>query len=64
MIAFAKDFLRLRGKRRIPLPDPVCTIVITGARRERIDAVIGPDRRLLHMIVHTRWRSSRYRYQL
>jgi hypothetical protein len=64
MIAFAKDFIRRRRKEHIRLGEPATTIVVTGARRESIDAVIGPDRRLLRMIVHTRWRSSKFRYQL
>ena len=64
MIAFARDFVRRRREPRIPLAQPVSTIVVTGARRESIDAVFGTDRRLVQMIVHTRWRSPKFRYQL
>lgn len=64
MIAFARDFVRRRREARIRLREPVSTIVVTGARRESIDAVFGADRRLVQLIVHTRWRSPRFRYHL
>ena len=64
MIAFAKEFLRRREERPIRLNEPATTIVVTGARRESIDAVFGPDRRLVRMIVHTRSRSPCFRFQL
>jgi hypothetical protein len=63
MIAFARDFLR-RGNSRIRLAEPMATIVVTGARRESIDAVIGENRRVMRLIVHTRWRSPKFRFQL
>ena len=64
MIAFARDFMRRRRPHHIALAQPLRTLVVTGARRESIDAVFGPDRRLLQLVVHTRWRSPKFRYQL
>ena len=65
MICFTREFVRKHfGRRRIPIAAPASTIVITGSRRESIDAVIDGNRRIRQLIIHTRWRSKKFRYHL
>ncbi|HMP72717.1 MAG TPA: hypothetical protein PKE55_05580 [Kiritimatiellia bacterium] len=52
MIAFLRDFLP--RPRRIPLGRPRGMTLITGASREKIDAIFDEHDRIKHLIVHTR----------
>ncbi|MCB1100968.1 MAG: hypothetical protein KDL10_01310 [Kiritimatiellae bacterium] len=56
MIALLKEFLP-RPRKPIRLSRPAAMTIITGARRESIDAVYDRNNRLQHLIVHTKIRS-------
>ena len=51
---YLEDFFPHLKKRRIRLDRRVPMILITGHHRERIDAVIGKDNRIKHLVVFTR----------
>ncbi|MGA1530017.1 MAG: hypothetical protein ACO398_04650 [Kiritimatiellia bacterium] len=46
-----------RPRRPIRLARPVGMTLVTGARREVIDAVFDRSNRMVHLIVHTRQKS-------
>lgn len=56
MIALLKEFLP-RPRRPIRLARPANLTIITGARREAIDAEYDAQNRLRHLIVHTKIRN-------
>jgi hypothetical protein len=56
MICMLKDWIR-RPRFRIRLPRPTGMTLVTGARRELIDAVLDEHNRVVHLIVHTRQKS-------
>ena len=55
MICFVRTFFGIKDT-VIRLKEPDNTIIFTGARKERIDAVIGSDNRIERLIIHTRQR--------
>lgn len=46
-----------RPRKPIRLSRPMGMTLVTGARREMIDAVFDKSNRMVHLIVHTRQRS-------
>jgi len=57
MICFSTAFLRLRRSGRIPLRMPSDVVIFTGCEEERIDAVVGRDRRVARLVIRTRQQS-------
>lgn len=53
MICMLKDWIKRRPY-RIRLSRPAGLTLVTGARRELIDAVFDDQNRMVHLIVHTR----------
>jgi hypothetical protein len=58
MICLLKEWL-VRPRPVIRLPRPAGMTLVTGADREMIHAVYDDNRRMVHLIVHTRTRSLR-----
>jgi hypothetical protein len=56
MICRLMDWIS-RPRRPIRLARPVGMTLVTGARREVIDAVFDRSNRMVHLIVHTRQKS-------
>jgi hypothetical protein len=54
MICFAKTIFGWNNRRPIRLRSPGDTLVITGCRRERIDAVFDANDRFVRLIIYTR----------
>jgi hypothetical protein len=58
MICRLMDWIS-RPRRPIRLARPAGMTLVTGARREVIDAVFDRSNRMVHLIVHTRQKSLR-----
>ena len=56
MICFLNGWIR-KPRHRIRLPRPSGMTLVTGAKRELIDAVVDESNRVVHLIVHTRSKS-------
>jgi len=56
MICMIKDWIS-KPRRKIRLPRPAGMTLVTGARRELIDAIFDDRNRMVHLIVHTRQKS-------
>jgi len=56
MICMLKEWIT-RSRRPIRLPRPTSMTLVTGARRELIDAIFDDSNRMVHLIVHTRQKS-------
>jgi len=56
MICMIKDWIR-KPRPRIRLPRPAGMTLITGAKREMIDAIFDDRNRMVHLIIHTRTKS-------
>jgi len=56
MICMIKDWIR-KPRHKIRLPRPTGMTLVTGSRRELIDAIFDDRNRMVHLIVHTRSKS-------
>ena len=54
MICFSREFLFQRRLRKISLNRPTSMILITGAEKERINAVFDRNEHIVQLIVHTK----------